>query len=253
MKSQCSAAAHSPQFPFRSPSAHGHGSREQRHPTPNAPAWGVFGGSFDPPHYGHLALAETARVQLTLARVLFVPAGRPPHKQAHELSSSEDRAAMVRAAIEDNVAFELSRVDLDRPGPHYTVDTLALLRTAYPQVSRWYFLMGEDSLQDLPSWYDVEGILAQASLAVMPRSLALLNHNQHDDALPDDALPDDALPDDGLQERVPQLAERLIWLDVPPVNYSSTVLRNRTRAGLPLRYLTPSKVVAYIHKRSLYK
>jgi nicotinate-nucleotide adenylyltransferase len=172
--------------------------------------------------------------------VLFVPAGRPPHKQTDELSSSKDRAAMVRAAIEDNGAFELSRVDLDRPGPHYTVDTLALLQAQFPEVGKWFFLMGEDSLHDLPSWYDVEGILAQATLAVMPRSLALSSRSKRVDL-------------DTLYERIPQLqAKPLIWLDVPPIDYSSTVLRNRAREGLPLRYLAPPKVVAYVHKHNLY-
>jgi nicotinate-nucleotide adenylyltransferase len=176
---------------------------------------------------------------LGLARVLFVPAGRPPHKQTRELSLSQDRAAMVQAAIEDNPAFELSRVDLDRPGPHYTVDTLALLRAAYPHVATWFFLMGEDSLRDLPSWYDVEGILTQATLAVMPRPQALSGHSKRVDV-------------DALYEKIPQLAQRLIWLDVPPVNYSSTVLRNRVSEGLPLRYLAPQNVVAYVHKHALY-
>lgn len=197
------------------------------------PAWGVFGGSFDPPHYGHLALAETARVQLGLSRVLFVPAGRPPHKRAQALSASEDRAAMVQAALEDNEAFAFSRVDLDRPGPHYTVDTLALLRAQYPQIATWCFLMGEDSLHDLPSWYDVKGILAQAILAVMPR------HSKRVDV-------------DALCARVPELQGRLTWLDVPPIHYSSTVLRNRASAGLPLRYLVPQEVAAYVETYNLY-
>ncbi len=194
---------------------------------------GVLGGSFDPPHYGHLALAETARVQLSLARVFFVPAGRPPHKRERDLSSADDRAAMVQAAIADNSAFRLSRVDLERPGPHYTVDTLALLRAQYPDVAAWFFLMGEDSLHDLPYWHDVEGILRQASLAVMPRQGKRVDMAK-------------------LGSRISSMKETLIWLDVPLVNFSATDLRRRARESLPLRYLVPSPVDEYIQRRGLY-
>lgn len=207
--------------------------------TPSLPPdagrrYGILGGTFDPPHYGHLALAETARVQLRLERVLFVPAGRPPHKEREVLTPSEDRAALVRAAIADNPTFALSRVDLDRPGPHYTAETLDLLRGAHPDVGRWYFLMGEDSLHDLPLWHDPEQILARAWLGVMPRS-----GKRADVAR--------------LSEALPQLAARLVWLDVPPVNFSATDLRRRQREGLPLRYLVPPGVVAEIAARRLYR
>lgn len=195
--------------------------------------YGVLGGSFDPPHYGHLALAETARVQLSLTRVLFVPAGQPPHKQDERLSSPETRAAMVEAAIADNLAFELSRVDLDRPGPHYTVDMLALLRAEHPEVTAWYFLMGEDSLHDLLNWREPEEILQQAWLAVMPRM---------------GPSPDMKM----LQARIPLLSRRLIWLDVPPVDFSATDLRRRVVQGLPLRYLVPPAVEACIRAQGLY-
>ena len=195
--------------------------------------YGVFGGSFDPPHYGHLALAETARVQLSLARVLFVPAGQPPHKQKRVLSAAEDRVGLVQAAIGDNRAFALSRVDLDRPGPHYTVDMLALLKEQCPQVARWHFLMGEDSLHDLPDWYDPHGILQQAYLAVMPRR----------------GKPADL---EALYGQFPRLKERLVWLDVPYLNISSTILRERAEKGLPLRYLVTPTVEAYIRERGLY-
>ena len=199
------------------------------------PRYGVLGGSFDPPHYGHLALAETARVQLGLEHVLFVPAGQPPHKRAGTLSPAEARTAMVEAAIADNPAFALSRVDLDRPGPHYTVEMLALLRAQYPNVTEWFFLLGEDSLHDFPCWRDPDGILRQATLAVMPRS----------------EKPADVSV---LRARFPQLAGgRLVCLDVPPVDFSATDLRRRVRAGLPLRYLVPPAVEAYIREHGLYK
>jgi nicotinate-nucleotide adenylyltransferase len=198
------------------------------------PRFGVLGGSFDPPHYGHLALAETARVQLELSRVLFVPAGTPPHKRNRSLSPVEDRAAMTALAIADNPAFALSRVDIERPGPHYSVDMLALLRQQHPSVAEWFFLLGEDALHDLPAWYRPQEILEQATLAVMPR----LGQNVDVAAL---------------TAKLPLLAERLVWLNVPPVHYSATDLRARVRAGLPLRYLVPPAVAVYIRDHTLYQ
>jgi nicotinate-nucleotide adenylyltransferase len=200
----------------------------------NTSRFGILGGSFDPPHYGHLALAETARVQLGLSRVLFVPAGAPPHKRNQSMSPAEDRAAMTAAAIADNPAFALSRVDLERPGPHYTVEMLALLRVQHPLVDEWFFLLGEDALHDLPVWHDPLGILKQVSLAVMPRMGQRVDPAE-------------------LIAALPPLAERLVWLDVPPVHFSATDLRRRVREGLPLRYFVPPPVEAYIHKHGLYQ
>ncbi len=195
--------------------------------------YGILGGTFDPPHFGHLALAETARVQLRLDRVLFVPAGRPPHKQDEEVTAAEERARLVETAIAGNPAFALSRVDLDRPGPHYTVDMLALLREAHPEGGAWFFLMGEDSLHDLPAWHAPDEILEQVTLAVMPRL------SKRADVA-------------ALSKNLPQLPDHLLWLDVPPVNYSSTDLRRRAREGLPLRYLVPGAVAGYVRRRGLY-
>ena len=195
--------------------------------------FGVLGGSFDPPHYGHLALAETARVQLQLARVLFVPAGEPPHKTDVDLSPIAKRVALVQAAIADNGAFALSRVDVDRAGPHYTVDMLRLLRAEFPQVTDWFLLLGEDSLHDFLSWRAPEEILELAELAVMRR-------------------PEKPAPLETLQERLPTLERRLTWLDVPPLHLSATELRRRVREGLPLRYLVPLPVEVLIRKHQLY-
>ncbi len=194
---------------------------------------GVFGGSFDPPHYGHLALAETARVQLRLDRVLFVPAGQPPHKRDVTLSAPETRAELVQAAIGDNPGFELSRVDLDRPGPHYTADMLARLRALAPATTAWFLLLGEDSLHDLPTWFHPEQILQQVVLAVMPRR----------------GKPADVK---AIAERLPTLKERLVWLDVPPLDISATELRRRVQTGLPLRYLVPPAVETCIRAHRLY-
>ncbi len=195
---------------------------------------GIFGGTFDPPHYGHLALAETARVQLSLDRILFVPAGEPPHKRDQPLSPAEVRADLVAAAIADNPAFTLCRIDLDRPGPHYTVDMLRLLRQAHPDIRTWYFLMGEDSLRDFPDWREPTRILEMATLAVMPR-------------------PQMAADMETVLRRLPALRGRFLWLDVPPVYFAATDLRRRVRVGLPLRYLVPPSVERMIARLKLYR
>jgi nicotinate-nucleotide adenylyltransferase len=195
---------------------------------------GVLGGTFDPPHYGHLLLADTARVQLCLDRVLLLPAGQPPHKPADQPSPVADRAAMTQAALDDAATptFHLCRVDLDRPGPHYTVDALAVLRELYPLAEIW-FLIGTDSLADLPRWRDPAGIVNLARLAVLPRS--------------------GATPDlDELAATVPGLLRRVDWLAGPPLDLSSSALRARARQGLPLRYLVPPAVETFIRERGLY-
>lgn len=199
---------------------------------PNLKSLGVLGGTFDPPHYGHLALAENARVQLRLERVLFVPAGQQPLKRDRAITSARHRAAMVEAAIADNPGFALSRVDLDRPGPHYTTDTLALLRKAHPE-AELFFLVGGDSLAQLAAWHDPAGIVHQARLAAMPRPGWEVDLGE-------------------LEQAVPGVCERLVWLDTPCLDIAASDLRRRARQGLPLRYLVPPAVEAYIYKHRLY-
>lgn len=193
---------------------------------------GVIGGTFDPPHYGHLVLAETGRVQLDLERVLFVPAARPPHKPEQPIAQTRHRVAMVEAAIDDNESFALSRVDLDRPGPHYTVDMLGILNRTDPEATL-FFLMGGDSLAEFLSWRDPAGIVARAHLAVMRRP-----GWEADLASLEGALPD--------------IQDRLAWLDAPHLQISGTDLRRRVREGLPIRYLVPPEVRQYVHKHALY-
>jgi len=193
---------------------------------------GVIGGTFDPPHYGHLTLAENARVQLQLDRVLFVLAGWPPHKPGQPITPSHQRVAMVRAAIAGNPSFVLSRVDLDRLGPHYTVDMLAELQWKYPE-AKLFFLMGGDSLAEFPSWRDPTGIARRARLVVMQRP---------------GYEPDLTV----LEKAVPGIGERLVWLDGPYLDIAASDLRRRVREGLPIRYLVPPMVEAYIRVQGLY-
>lgn len=194
---------------------------------------GILGGTFDPPHYGHLVIAETARVQLDLDRVLFVPAAQPPHKSGQRISSAHHRAAMVAVAIADNPAFELSRVDLDRPGPNYTARMLELVREKAPG-AELFFLIGGDSLSEMHSWYDPAGIVAQARLAVMRR-------RDHEVDL------------ERMERAVPGIGGRVHWLDAPLLDVSSTDLRRRVRAGLPIRYLVPPAVEDYVREHQLHR
>ncbi|MBN1811139.1 MAG: nicotinate (nicotinamide) nucleotide adenylyltransferase, partial [Anaerolineae bacterium] len=170
--------------------------------------------------------------QLRLDRVLFLPAGQQPLKRDRAITPDHHRAAMVEAAIADNPGFALSRVDLDRPGPHYTTDTLALLRKAYPE-AELFFLIGSDSLAQLAAWHDPTGIVQQARLAAMPRPGWEVDLSE-------------------LEQTVPGVCERLVWLDTPCLDIAASDLRRRARQGLPLRYLVSPAVEAYIHKHRLY-
>ncbi len=193
---------------------------------------GVLGGAFDPPHNGHLALAETAREQLRLTTVLFVPTGSPPHKPDRPLTPDLHREAMVALAIAGRQGFLLSRADLDRPGPHYTADLLALLQRAWPG-SELYFLMGGDSLAQFLSWRDPQRILALARLAVLRR-------------------PGWQADLEELQRALPAMRERLVWLEGPTLDLSASEIRRRVREGEPITGLVPPAVADYIYRHGLY-
>lgn len=204
------------------------------HPqTSQSERLGIIGGTFDPPHYGHLVLAENGRLQLDLDQVLFVPAAQPPHKPEQPITAACHRVAMVKSAIADNVAFQLSRVDLDRAGPNFTVDMLGIFREAHPQAS-FFFLMGGDSLAEFLSWRDPAGIVQQAHLGVMKR-------------------PGWEADVATLEEQLPGIGERLAWLDTPYLKISGTDLRRRVREGLPIRYLVPQAVRRYVAEHGLYR
>jgi nicotinate-nucleotide adenylyltransferase len=205
---------------------------------------GILGGTFDPPHYGHLLLADTARVELSLERVLFAPAGQPPHKPEAKPSSEAHRVALVEAALADAAEpiFELSRVDLDRPGPHYTIHTLIRLREAYPGADFW-FLVGGDSLVDLPKWRAPNQIIALARLGVLSRP----------GYEPDLEAIQEKLSSRGDSDAKINVRDRIDWLQGPPLDISSTALRERKRAGLSLRFLVPPSVEAYVCQHQLYR
>jgi nicotinate-nucleotide adenylyltransferase len=195
---------------------------------------GLFGGTFDPPHVGHLALAEWARERLVLDRVLFVPAGSPPHKRRGNLSSAGDRVAMTRLAVLGNRAFTVSTVEARREGPSFTVETLRALARAHPR-SRLFLLIGADSLGDFHTWRDPQEILEIATLAVAGRPGGAAGREGR-----------------GPAGRIAR-SRRLVRLDNPVLDVSSSAIRARVRAGHSVRYLVPEAVAAYIARRGLYR
>jgi nicotinate-nucleotide adenylyltransferase len=190
---------------------------------------GVFGGTFDPPHIGHLALAEWARERLGLERVLFVPTGRPPHKRRADLSPARDRLAMTRIAVRGNPAFRVSTLELESDGPSYTVDTVRKL-AARVAGRRLVLLIGADSLDDFATWHEPETILELATLAVAARPGAGRTGRS------------------GVGRRA-----KVLWLGNPGIDVSSSLVRARARAGHSVRYLVPDGVAAYIARRGLYR
>src|SRR5215211_2846329 len=197
-------------------------------------ALGIMGGTFDPIHVGHLAVAEEAREALRLDRVLFVPAGQPPHKPAGSVTAIEHRVAMVQAAIAENPAFELSTVEIDRAGPSYTVDTVEALAGASPG-AELHLILSAETFAELPSWHEPERLFDAAWMAVVPR-----------EGYPP---PDPAW----LARAFPGREHRVEYLGGPRLGLSSTALRARVAAGRSIRYLVPSAVAAYIAEHDLYR
>jgi nicotinate-nucleotide adenylyltransferase len=193
---------------------------------------GILGGTFDPIHYGHLIIAEAAMDQLGLDRIEFLPANDPPHKPEGSVSPARHRAAMVQTAIDPVDYFQLNCIEMERAGPSYTVDSLEQLVRERPQDSFW-FIIGGDSLRDLPSWRSPERILELASLAVIDRPGAI-----YDLA--------------GLEGLVPGLRQRIALVEAPLIDLSATLLRRRFAAGGSIRFQTPDSVIAYMTANGLY-
>jgi len=196
---------------------------------------GVLGGSFDPIHYGHLVAAEEARAELGLACVIFVPAGQPPHKLHRVLSPPEVRLEMVNIAISTNPYFESSRVEIDRPGPHYTADTVAILRSQLGAQTDIFFIVGLDSLLEVATWRDPERLLNLCYLVAVTRP----------------GYP--AVDVTQLDMRIRRWADRIITLPIPQLDISSSNLRQRVRQGRPIKYQLPESVEQYILGHGLYR
>jgi nicotinate-nucleotide adenylyltransferase len=198
---------------------------------------GVFGGTFDPAHVGHLILAEQARDQARLDEVWFVVASSPPQKQGQQVTRFETRVEMLQLALAGNPSFRIEEVEKERPGPSYTVDTLAELRRRHPDVE-FLLLMGGDSLADLPQWYQPLRILEQAGLVVMARPGV---------AHP---TPEELRRQLGMPEGTPL---RLGFVEAPEISIASRALRRAVSEGRSIRYLVPRAVEMYIAQHGLYK
>jgi len=196
---------------------------------------GIFGGTFDPPHLGHLILAGEARYQLKLDKLLFVLTPIPPHKLNRKVSPLADRLAMLEAAIADNPTFELSRVEIDRPGPHYALDTVRLLRKEYPNDTLIY-LMGGDSLRDLPiDWHKPDEFVASCDyLGVMRR-------------------PKDKIDLIALEESIPGISKKIEMMNAPLLEIASRQIRRRVAEGRPYCYYLPKTVCKIIQEKKLYQ
>lgn len=194
---------------------------------------GVMGGTFDPVHLGHIALAQAAQAQLSLGRTLWVPSGEPWRKAHIEISPAEQRLAMVELAIAGIPEFELSRLEIDRAGPSYSVETLSCL-AAEEADSELYLLLGRDALEDLPNWREPGRLLKLATLGVATRGRKRLTSKELDDLLPG-------------------LSGSVVWVDMPHVDISATELRSRVADRMSLRGLVPASVEAYILEQKLYQ
>ena len=193
---------------------------------------GILGGAFNPPHLGHLILAQEAHSQLGLDRVVWMPYGEPSHRVLEDDPGPEARLTMCEYAVGADARFAVSRLEIDRGGPVYTVDTLRSLRATQPS-DELYLILGGDQAASLPSWRSPEQVLSLAVVAVVER---------------------DEWRRSEIVDRVESLGapERLRFFDMPTVGISSSMVRRRARAGQPIRYLVPDKVANYVGTQSLY-
>ena len=193
---------------------------------------GVIGGTFDPIHIGHLVVAEEARIKLGFKEVLFVPAGQPWLKLDRNITPAVHRVEMVRRAIADNTHFKLCTIEVERPGPSYTVDTLTMLQKQLGSEVNLFFILGRDTLAELPLWKEPEKLIQLCQLVVAPRLGAKDLKN--------------------LETEMPGLLDQVIQLDMPVIGISSAEIRQRIAQGLSIRYLVPAEVEKYITKQKIY-
>lgn len=195
---------------------------------------GVFGGTFDPIHVGHLAATEDAAWNLRLDRVLFVPNRQPPHKQSGQVSRVEDRVAMLELAVADNPRFEVSYLELDRPGPSYTLDTLRELRRRLPD-EEISFMVGCDAISQLHTWHEPDLLLDEFGLVVLERPTGA------------------AVDWDRAEQRFPRIRTQVRVIDVAELEISGNDIRRRVVEGRPIRYYVVPAVERYIVEHGLYR
>ncbi|MGQ9730332.1 MAG: nicotinate-nucleotide adenylyltransferase [Candidatus Zipacnadales bacterium] len=193
---------------------------------------GVLGGTLDPVHYGHLFIAEEVGVAFELDRIIFIPCGHAPHRNDLTITPGEHRYVMCALATAGNRRFCTSRMEIDRPGPSYTIDTLRALRRMYGPATELFFILGADAVLELDTWHRPDDVLQEARCIAVPRPGSCLTDLAH-----------------AIGE---QRASQIEILDLPPMGISATEIRQRLREGLSIRYLTPDSVIDYITKHGLY-
>lgn len=196
---------------------------------------GIMGGTFDPIHYGHLAAAEAARAEFHLDRVIFIPAGNPPHKQLQSITDPEHRYRMTVLATSSNPCFEASRIEVDKSGLSYTFDTVRELRRIYGKDVTIYFITGADAVLELLTWYKIRELLEICSFIAVTRP----GYNRRE-----------------LEQKIHEISSKfggeIICIEVPLLDISSTDIRERFRRGKPIKYLLPEAVENYIIENGLY-
>jgi nicotinate-nucleotide adenylyltransferase len=196
---------------------------------------GILGGTFDPIHSGHLAIAEEARAYLNLTEVLFLPAGQPWMKSDKPILPGRQRIEMIRLALQGRPSFKLSTLEIEHRGPSYTVDTLAKLKAQSTAPADLYFIVGWDNLARIPLWKDPLKLIEMCFLAVVPR-------------------PGYDRPDmEKLEKELPGISKKVILMDTPRIDISATDIRNRVAQGLPISGLVPAAVEKYIKENGLYR
>ena len=203
---------------------------------------GLFGGTFDPPHLGHLILASEAHFQLNLTRLLWVLTPTPPHKLDQAITPLVHRLAMVELAIAGNPAFELSRLELERPGPHYTLDTVRQILDQDPSTDV-ILVIGSDSLSDLPGWHQASDLVSAChEIGVIRRPEPAEGRR-----------PGDSADLSELERALPGISAKVRFVDAPLLEIASSEIRSRAAHAEPFRYYVPPPVYKYILKNRLYK
>ena len=194
----------------------------------------MLGGTFDPVHLGHIMVAEEVRESLELTEIILVPAGQPLLKPARPITPAEHRLQMLRLAIADRSHFRVSAMEIERPGPSYTVDTIAVLRSQSGIEDEHFFILGWDILVQLPEWREPRRLIKMCCLVAVPRP-----HCQRPDLK-------------ALEASIPGISKRVVLLEKPLIDISASAIRERAARGLSLRHLVPSPVAEYIRQHKLY-
>jgi len=197
---------------------------------------GIMGGTFDPVHYGHLVTAETARAQFNFDKVIFVPSGYPPHKIGQKITEARHRYLMTVLAVTTNIFFEVSRIEIDRQGCSYAIDTVSQIKEKYGQEWEIYFITGADAVLEILTWKNIKTLIEMCTFVAATRpgfDLSVL---------------------DNKLEQISSLAkDKFLTFEVPALSISSTDIRQRVASGKPIKYLLPESVERYIFTNNLYK